>query len=662
MTPQKLPMRFIDITVACFLLAACGGGGSSSVAPPSPSPAPPSDPTGLLVPAGDALSLVSAVARLLAPDDSSQPTLELAPPAVADAAGFSTTYRLESDVDELDIVKYDGNRLVIAPSRGGDCCFLIEPATDLALLPPPPPLGESVVRILTTDPGSATASEVGRIPLEGEQRAEGLFFEGDELSVITSSAWWGTHGDSFSSIAAWESQSTSLLIYDIGNPAAPSMEWSLSIEGGLAAGRKIGDQILLVTRHYPQIPDLVLGSTDPDTIANNQAIIDGLSASDVLPRMLIDGEPATGLSEADCRVIDPNHPQAPVESGYPVITSILWLNPQSRQISDILCLAEYADGVYVSSESIYIAQTIYDEPSQAETLIHQFALTDTLEYRGSGRAPGSLTNRNQSDFRMSAVDDVLRLVTTQWTADEADAFDHRLITMTPSSTEPTLDVLDILPSADDQPPIGKPNEDLFGVRFVGDRAYLVTFERIDPLYIIDLSDPSSLQILGELEVPGFSDLLHPVTAELLLGLGDDGQGRVKVELFDIADPTAPMSRGTVLLGENAVWSYSEARYDRRAFSYLPGETTDRFTVPLSIGVETDSGYEQREQLRMLSISDKLNPDAAVLAEVGAIDVPSPAYAAPRPRATIDGDTVFFVLADQVWASFWGSIDAPLGPF
>ena len=198
--------------------------------------------------------------------------------------------------------------------------------------------------------------------------------------------------------------------------------------------------------------------------------------------------------------------------------------------------------------------------------------------------------------------------------------EHFLHVLTPADDDLELDPVATLPNARRPDPIGKPNEDLYGVRFLGDRAYLVTFERTDPLYVIDLSDHGDPRIAGELEVTGFSDFLHPVTDELLLGLGADQVGRVKLELFDISSLSEPASLGALVLSPDADWTHSEARYDRHAFTYLAGdEGIDRFAVPISAGFsDEESGYRSQERLHLLEIRDKGEPGAASMVDVGYI--------------------------------------------
>jgi len=154
--------------------------------------------------------------------------------------------------------------------------------------------------------------------------------------------------------------------------------------------------------------------------------------------------------------------------------------------------------------------------------------------------------------------------------------------------------------------IGKPGEQLFAARFIGERAYLVTFQVIDPLYVIDLSDQENPAIVGELEIEGYSDYLHPVSENLLLGFGkdaipDDGssdfgftrgawyQG-VKVSLFDVADPANPSEINALVYGKRG--SESELLTDHHAISSLPTSASFpyRFAIPIQVN-ETEPDYE-----------------------------------------------------------------------
>jgi alpha-tubulin suppressor-like RCC1 family protein len=111
-------------------------------------------------------------------------------------------------------------------------------------------------------------------------------------------------------------------------------------------------------------------------------------------------------------------------------------------------------------------------------------------------------------------------------------------------------------------------EQLYATRFDGNRAYIVTFRRIDPLWIVDLSNPAQPQIKGELQVPGWSTYIHPLGDRLVsIGIDDASGRRVAVSLFNVQDVSRPSLLSRIPLGENSSWS--EANTDEKAFGILP---------------------------------------------------------------------------------------------
>jgi len=126
--------------------------------------------------------------------------------------------------------------------------------------------------------------------------------------------------------------------------------------------------------------------------------------------------------------------------------------------------------------------------------------------------------------------------------------------------------------------LGKEGESIKSVRFMGNKAYLVTFKTTDPLYTIDLSDPKSPKKMGELNVNGYSAYLHPIGADKLLGIGQDtdSEGRrkgVKIELFDISDFEHPSSLDTILLAEG---TSSELEHNHKALAYRASDNLFAF--------------------------------------------------------------------------------------
>jgi hypothetical protein len=151
---------------------------------------------------------------------------------------------------------------------------------------------------------------------------------------------------------------------------------------------------------------------------------------------------------------------------------------------------------------------------------------------------------------------------------------------------------------------------------------------------------------------------------LLLGLGRSVPGGIKLELFDVSNIAQPLSRGSAVIGGPG--SYSEAVYDRHAFTYQADVGgIDRFTIPANV-LASDGSYQfLGSALYLFEIRDKTTPALTTLNAVGAIEPPS-AGAEPkwveRSRAFIHEDTVYYVRDEDVWASFWDTPSIVNGPF
>jgi hypothetical protein len=258
----------------------------------------------------------------------------------------------------------------------------------------------------------------------------------------------------------------------------------------------------------------------------------------------------------------------------------------------------------MTTDALYLATTQYEyqllardalfyDPEHS-TSIHKFALSGGgVSYRGSGSVQGHLGwSEDKRSFRMGTGGDngdylnVVTSIGSTW----GDTSSTRLNVLKDSGSG-----LQLVNTIDG---IGKPGEQLYAARFVGERAYLVTFRVIDPLYVIDLSNQDQPQIVGELEIDGYSDYLHPVGENLLLGFGkdavpDDGssdfgfargawyQG-VKVSLFDVADPARPTEINSLVYGRRG--SESEVLVDHHGISFLPATDSApfRFAIPIQI--------------------------------------------------------------------------------
>ena len=566
--------------------------------------------------------------------------------------GFSTTYTLEAGIDEADIVKYDGSVLAVAPSRSA-CCFILEEAPAADVMPPEPGSEEAAIRLFTTDPDAGAARLEGAISLTEGLTAEGMYLHEETLHVLLSTAWWGTFGPRYIEHGYWEAQQVTMDAYDVATPAEPALTSRLEIEGGLVSSRRSGDNIYVVSRHTPQIKGLIPYPATEEEAAENERILEDAAESEILPEILLNGEPMSPFSLDDCYRQDAEHPLATDLPGDPVITTLLSVSSATGEIVSAACVMESIDGISLGAQYIALSFVRWDLASD-ETLIHLLNLNN-LAYVGSESVSGALYTGGHADFRVSEYEGVLRLITTRWTSDEDDAFEHLLYILKPDSAAPELERLAVLGDSPDQQ-IGKPNEDLYGVRFKGPRAYLVTFERIDPLYVLDLSDPENPAIVGELEVPGFSDLLHEVSPELLLGLGRSADQMPKLELYDISDVSAPVSQSLIELGVGWDWAYSPAQYNRYALTYLAGDDVDRITVPYTAQRLSRDTYEQIDRIALFEIQNKDEPSRSRIAAVGEVAL-RPGSVGENTRVIIDTDALYVIAHTDLLSGFWSNPEA-----
>ncbi len=657
-------------------LTACGGSGASGGTTPPPA----NKSAGLLAPLASESDLLQVVRQGMLRQASSYRGAYLPGAATMDgSANFSSTYTLETNVDEFDRVKYDGQHLFVQTGSPGEVVIADRTQAGAAVsalgLVPWPGAGDSAVRILATRvQGQPSASEVARIGFDKSLQIMGMYLNEQRLTTLAGTSYYGTFGPTWQDMSRWDGPHTRLNLHDVSQASAPKLMHEIDIEGGFVQSRRIGNTVYVVTRHTPHVviqgtPVEPNGSTPTAEYASKVA---QLGAADIIPKITINGASRPLFDAKSCYTQSPN--DTAVFDPYPVISSITAVNLGDPAQTASVCYLGEAYGVYLSESALYLTQTRYQatpaggvvsSDMRPDTRVHKFALAAaTVRYAGSADVAGTVWGSAQSDFRMSEHQGYLRLLTTAYRNDPANRFEHRLYVLRESSTAQALEPVATLPNTAHPQPIGKPNEDLFGVRFFGDRAYAVTFERKDPLYVLDLSNPASPVISGSLELPGFSSFLHPVSRELLLGLGQDGRNRLKLELFYVADNAAPVSRGAVTLGGPG--SYSEALYNRNAFTYLASVTgADRMAIPATLTSEPDGSFSQSGQYQF-EIRNKGTPAQASLRQVGTVLTaqaggPSLWWGGWGARSVIHDGATFFVDQAGVWPGLWGYDSRPSGP-
>ena len=193
-----------------------------------------------------------------------------------------------------------------------------------------------------------------------------------------------------------------------------------------------------------------------------------------------------------------------------------------------------------------------------KTIIHRISISDgEIEYAAQGEIPGFVNNQ----FSLSEYNGYLRV---------SSILDGNIISNyfqgLQLGTQNNIYVLDM-----DLKIIGSleglaPGERIYATRFINDQCYLVTFRQIDPFFVIDLSDPTSPKVLGELKIPGYSTYLHPYDDEHIIGIGMDN-GKVKISLFDVTNMGNPIELSKYEISNEYGWGSSSALYEHKAFLF-----------------------------------------------------------------------------------------------
>jgi inhibitor of cysteine peptidase len=210
-----------------------------------------------------------------------------------------------------------------------------------------------------------------------------------------------------------------------------------------------------------------------------------------------------------------------------------------------------------SGEQESIRKQEYD---QTTTVIHKIAISNgDITYIAHGEVPGALKNQ----FSMDEYNGNLRAATTSsvWTNQGQYEYNNVFV------LDPAMKVIGSLTHIAEQ-------EKIYSTRFIGDRLYMVTFRRIDPFFVIDLSSPETPKILGKLKIPGYSDYLHPYDKNHIIGVGKETATNdwggvstrgVKLALFDVTDVEHPKQVDKVEIGDSG--TDSAALYDHKAFLF-----------------------------------------------------------------------------------------------
>ena len=417
---------------------------------------------------------------------------------------------------------------------------------------------------------------------------------------------------------------THALIVDVSDKENPTILKDYSIDGHYSNARMIGDYAYFVTSNYvnhqfPRLPVIMEDSVrimTPDAFyfdnAENFSNFNTLTAIDIFgdtinsesflmghtgsfyvsednfyltyQKIMPSGFYENSAQDRFFEVILPLLPND-IQEQIKSISNNSSLNPsiQWMEISELM-QESYNKMDKVTKEKLFEkikdALNEYDTKSQEDTrktVIHKISIDEEkIEYVAKGEVPGRLLNQ----FSMDQNGDRFRVATT------TEIYTQYEGTIRSNAVYVLDEQLNIVGELEEI----APEESIFSARFMGDRLYLVTFQQIDPFFVIDLSTDTP-KILGELKIPGFSNYLHPYDEEHVIGVGRDTKetenGRVqqlgvKIALFNVANVNNPKVVDDIVVGDSS--TQSEALYNHKAFFF--DKSREVLSIPISGDVKS----------------------------------------------------------------------------
>ncbi|RIX49407.1 hypothetical protein D3P08_22950 [Paenibacillus nanensis] len=370
-------------------------------------------------------------------------------------------------------------------------------------------------------------------------------------------------------------------VYDLSEDGAPTLIRQLEQEGSYLSSRKIGDALYMVTNKYTYpIYALPAVKADGDAAATEQQ-------AEASKKLAASFEPLyrdTAVSDKamTVKLKDVHYFPNPSDSTMMLVGAVD-LNQEDGQLQVSAYLGA-GETIYASRNNLYAAQTVYTQDGsrfKQETKFHKFRLDHgNILYISEGSVPGQLLNQ----FSMDEHEGYFRVALTNgnmWASGEGGSTNNVYVLNEKLETVGKLEGL-------------APGERIYSVRFMGKRAYMVTFRNVDPLFAIDLSNPVKPAVLGQLKIPGYSDYLHPYDENHLIGFGKDtvelpskGAGAdattayyqgLKIALFDVSDVSRPKELFKEIVGDRG--THSELLQDHKALLFSKEKGLLAFPVEL----------------------------------------------------------------------------------
>ncbi len=384
---------------------------------------------------------------------------------------------------------------------------------------------------------------------------------------------------------------TSAKLYNVKDKINPTLERTVEVEGDYLTARMIGSNVYIASNKYMYYAYIC------NTYKSTE-----LNEDDFKPHYLDTATSnETKSINFDCIYYIPEFE----DTNYLNIVAFNITNNQEANVESYLGAGEE---IYASKENLYVTKTKYDyerkNKTSITTEIYKFNLNNAnCTFAKAGDVPGSVLNQ----FSMDECNGYFRIATTDSTSWNSESNTNNLYVL--NENLETIGKIEGLAKG----------ERIYSVRFMGNRAYMVTFVETDPLFVIDLSNPTTPTVLGELKIPGYSKYLHPYDETHLIGIGEDtevvnyGYGDrvvtngMKMAMFDVTDPNNPQELYNVKIGEKG--TYSDLLYNHKALLFSKEKNIIAFPISITendykvtfqgaivYGVSLEKGFELKTKI------------------------------------------------------------------
>lgn len=282
------------------------------------------------------------------------------------------------------------------------------------------------------------------------------------------------------------------------------------------------------------------------------------------------------------------------ESNYLNIASF---NVNNLEDANVKTFLGAGSDVYCSENNLYITKTNWNykmiEDSTAETSIYKISLNGTkLVLEAETKIPGMIINQ----FSLDEYNGNLRIAVTKYNNNSSEDTSNNLYIL-----DSKLSVIGSIENMAE-------GEEIYSVRFMGNKGYIVTFKQVDPLFVIDLSNPINPSVVGELKIPGYSSYLHPYDENHIIGIGynttetsygstvNDG---IKLSMFDVSNPTNPIEMFNTVIGDKH--TNTSATYDHKAVMF--SKEKNIIAIPI---VQYNRKYESKAVIYNIDFENGFN--------------------------------------------------------